>query len=126
MKNLIPALALTAFLFSPLCSARADDSGACTTAKAGLEAYFAQMPDACVADAECGGFYYRLDSCDAPVILPVTSATPDFAADLEKRQNAVRKICYPEGNAPSNRPPCSPMPFKAACVDGKCVDKDAK
>ncbi len=122
MKNLIPALALVVFIFVPFLASLADDSASCTAAKTDLEAYFAAVPNSCKADADCDGFYYRVDSCVAPVILPTAHASAEFIAALEVRQNLVRKACYPEGSAASNRPPCSPTPFKAACVEGKCVN----
>ncbi len=126
MKNIIPALALAAFLFVPFSGAVADDSADCTQGKSVLEGFLNQVPNVCKADADCDGFYYRVDSCAAPVMLPAAHASKEFIAALEVRQNLVRKLCYPEGNAASDKPPCSPVPFKAACEAGKCVNKAAQ
>ncbi|MDE1151007.1 MAG: hypothetical protein PW788_00585 [Micavibrio sp.] len=119
MKACIAAFALIALLLLPSRPAAADDSGPCMAAAASLDAFLLAQPRTCTTDDDCDGFYYRADSCAAPVVLPKGNDTPDFLKELEARQNTVRQACAADW---SSRGPCSPTPFKAACNDGLCVD----
>ena len=90
----------------------------CSSAKKDLEDYLDTLPRSCSTDFDCTGRYLRVDSCAAPVVVSRDAKVSDMQAFL-KLQKAVRAACGAEFQS---SPACSPVPYKAKCVQNKCRD----
>ena len=119
MKNIIFLPLVITAIFALGTAAKAADSDLCQKANAGLESFLQQAPKTCTADADCGGFYYRTGACGRAIVLRNDHATPEFLEELQKKQQLTGDACPPEF---SHRATCEAQPFKAACVQGMCVD----
>src|SRR6476646_10760353 len=90
----------------------------CSSAKKDLGDFLDTLPTACSADSDCTGRYLRVDSCAAPVIVSRTAKVTDMQSFL-RLQKSVRTACAAEFQS---SPACSPVPYKAKCVQNKCRD----
>ena len=90
----------------------------CQSAKQDLENYLDTLPRACSTDFDCTGRYLRVDSCAEPIIVSRDAKVSDMQAFL-KLQKAVRAACASQFQS---NPACSPVPYKAKCVQNKCRD----
>jgi len=88
-----------------------------------LERFMQRLPTVCLRDADCDGYYFRADPCAPAVVLAkpgVDAARERQLLDLQKR---VRNACAAEW---SQQPACSPIPFRARCLERRCVDAAAE
>src|SRR3954468_19959790 len=106
----------TILLLTLATSAFAADS--CESAKHDFESYLDTLPRACSVDFDCTGRYMRVDSCAAPVVVNRSAKVTDMQAFLKLRK-AVQSACAAEFAV---SPACSPVPYKAKCVQNKCRD----
>src|SRR5437763_15517073 len=106
----------TILLFTLATTAFAAD--ACQSAKRDLENYRDTLPRSCSTDFDCTGRYLRVDSCAVPVVVSRDAKVTDMQAFL-KLQKSVRNSCAAEF---ASGPACSPVPYKAKCVQNKCRD----
>jgi hypothetical protein len=91
----------------------------CALAQRDLEKFLAALPHHCVRATDCDGYYIRADSCAPAVVLARPGVPKGAEAPLLKLQAATRRACADEW---SQRPACSPIPFRAECRDRRCVD----
>ena len=104
-------------------AAPAQNTGKCATAKAGLESFLAKLPRSCTSNADCDGYYYRVNSCAAPVVLRKPGVPELNEPDLLRLQSAVRESCRSEMEKMG---PCAPQPYRASCVRQACVDSRSR
>lgn len=103
------------WLGAPLASAAAGNL-VCDSAKQEFAELISAQPKNCTNDNDCQGYYYDTDSCAPAYILAKSHENDLFTADLIKIQDKIRTNCTEGG------PACSPIPFRAACKQGVCVD----
>ena len=115
MNSLVQILGAAALL-GPVTLHAADS---CSLAKARLEEYLLQLPQACSNSSDCDGYYYRADACSPAIVL----AKPGVAKSSEQRllllQGSVRQACASELG---KHGVCSPTPYRAVCRKARCVD----
>lgn len=117
MKTVFASLALLwAFLASP--EAALAESEACMAATAELDAYLMTLPRTCSKDEDCMPFYFRADSCAAPVILSTSATQEGYMLAMVQLQMAARNACAKDW---ASRPVCTPRAMLAACRSGECV-----
>ena len=95
-----------------------DIADQCQDLIADLEAFLVSQPNACHADDECEGYYFRAAPHSSPVVLNKAVVTPLFEQELMKHQADARRACVNEWATQ----PASPTPFRAACINNACVD----
>jgi hypothetical protein len=91
----------------------------CSLAKAKLEEYLVQLPQACNKSTDCDGYYYRADACSPAVVLAKPGVTESREQRLLALQGNVRQVCAAEF---SEHAACSPTPYRAVCRKARCVD----
>ena len=106
------------FLLLLLLTASAFAADSCRSAKNDLEDYLGTLPRSCSTDFDCTGRYMRVDSCAPPVVVNRSAKVTDMQAFL-RLQKSVRAACATEF---ASSPACSPVPYKAKCVQNKCKD----
>ena len=117
MKNALASFALLwAILAAPTASFA--ESEACMAATAQLDAYLMALPKTCVKNDDCRPFYFRADSCAAPVILSASVTQESYMMEMVQLQMAARTACAKDW---ASRPVCTPKALLAACRDGECV-----
>jgi hypothetical protein len=115
VKPLVLALGVAAVLGSV--TLHAADS--CSLAKAKLEEYLIQLPQACSKITDCDGYYYRANPCSPAVVLAKPGVTKSSEPRLFMLQGNVRQACAAEF---SEHAVCSPIPYRAVCRKARCVD----
>jgi hypothetical protein len=117
--RMMNSLALVLGVAALLGSVTLHAADSCSLAKAKLDEYLVQLPQACSKSADCDGYYYRADACSPAVVL----AKPGVTASSEQRllllQGDVRQACASE---PGKHGVCSPIPYRAVCRKARCVD----
>jgi hypothetical protein len=91
----------------------------CSLAKAKLEEYLIQLPQACSNSTDCDGYYYRADACSPAVVLAKPGVTKSSEQRLLLLQGGVRQACASELG---EHAVCSPIPYRAMCRKARCVD----
>src|SRR5437764_1460149 len=89
----------------------------CESAKRDLDDFLHTLPTACKSDADCTGRYFGPDACASPIVTNKERFTDNHHLFL--LQKSVRVAC---GTQDQPRPVCSPIPYRAACKQDKCVD----
>lgn len=117
MKTTLASFALLwALLAAPAVSFA--ESDACMAATARLDAYLMALPKTCVKNDDCRPFYFRVDSCAAPVILSAGVLQERYMMEMVHLQMAARSACAKDW---ASRPACTPIALLAACREGECV-----
>lgn len=99
-------------------------SEGCMLAMAELDDFLLAQPNTCNMDEDCGGFYFRLDTCSPPVMLPVEHVrNREFMKVLVQAQMNARSACAADF---ASRPQCKPKPYMPACRGGVCVNDWAR
>lgn len=102
-----------------MASVAAADAPSCAATVLDLEEFLETLPKRCRKDSDCEGRYYRADSCAKAVVVRKSKLTSAQQKRLVAFQNRVREAC---GSDWSNRPACSPQPYRAECRRSTCVD----
>ncbi len=118
VKLLVVILGVAALLGSV--TLHAADS--CSLAKAKLEEYLIQLPQACSNSTDCDGYYYRADACSPGVVLAKPGVTKSNEQRLLLLQGNVRRACASELG---EHAVCSPIPYRAVCRNARCVDAES-
>ncbi len=108
------ALLLLAFLF--VVPAAAD----CDATVSSLDKLLLSRSNKCKEDSDCDGFYFRADPCASAIVLPKSVVTDEFKETVTKKQEAAKKACAKEWE---EKTVCTPTPFRAVCVRGRCFDR---
>lgn len=118
MKIVLASFAiLLALSLSPAASSAAE-SEACMAANAKLDAFLLAQPKTCQTNADCRPFYFRADSCAAPVILSAgVIEQQNVMLSMVELQMEARAACSKDWAA---RPACTPQVLVAVCRDGEC------
>jgi hypothetical protein len=84
-----------------------------------LEEFLETLPRSCRKERDCEGYFYRADACARAVVLRKGKLSTAREKRLLALQGKVREACAAEW---SDRPACSPAPFRAQCRRNTCVD----
>ena len=116
MMNSLVLVLVVAAVLGPATLHAADS---CSLAKAKLEEYLVQLPQACSNSTDCDGYYYRADACSPAVVLAKPGVTTSSEPSLLLLQSNVRQACASELG---KQGVCSPIPYRAECRKARCVD----
>ena len=92
----------------------------CEQADRQLQQFLNRAPHSCRKNADCDGYYLSANSCAPAVVLRRPGVSRDREPDLLRLQSQARSACAQQW---SKQPACSPIPFRAACVEDRCIDR---
>jgi hypothetical protein len=91
----------------------------CEQASKELREFLNRAPHGCRTSADCDGYFISANSCAPAVVLRRPGVPHEREPELLRLQSRARSACAAQWN---KQPACSPIPFRAACVQNRCTD----